>query len=271
MMGQPTIATLTQHYQPGDLLDSFATTNALLWLTAKQQQPIVHYWQQSPTVILGLLDQQLPALADGIHFLTQSGYQVMLRNSGGLAVVADAGVLNVSLFLPADRQAYTINAAYDLMTQAVQSVWPALPIVAGEIKHSYCPGDYDLSIHGQKIAGMSQRRTAKALVIMLYISINGDQAQRSQLIQDFYTRSLAGQIDDRFPQVDPTVMTTVAAQLDQTITPQQAITQFNQHLATHGSLDTEWLPLVTTEPEFQAHLTQAFQEIARRQQRLPER
>ncbi|MFC6182613.1 lipoate--protein ligase family protein [Lactiplantibacillus daowaiensis] len=267
-MAQPTIATLTQRYQPEELLDSFAYMNALLALTAQRQQPIVHYWQLPTTVILGLLDQQLPALSAGLTQLKKTGYQVLLRNSGGLAVVADTGVLNVSLFLPAQRDTYSIEAAYQLMTRYVQAVWPTLPIVAGEIKQSYCPGDYDLSINGQKIAGMSQRRTANALVIMLYISINGDQDQRSQLIQAFYTTSLAGQLDDRFPQVDPAVMTTVADQLNQPLTVDQAIARFNQILAQHGAVDPNQLPQLIEEPEFQAHLTHAYHDMQRRQQRL---
>ena len=97
-MTQATIATLTQHYQPEEMLDSFAYMNALLWLTSERQQPIVHYWQLPQTVILGLLDQRLPQLDSGLATLKQAGYQTLLRNSGGLAVVADLGVLNVSLF-----------------------------------------------------------------------------------------------------------------------------------------------------------------------------
>ncbi|KLD59881.1 lipoate--protein ligase, partial [Lactiplantibacillus plantarum] len=50
------------------------------------------------------------------------------------------------------------------MVDYVQAVWPQLNITTGEITRSYCPGDYDLSIAGRKIAGMSQRRTAEALV-----------------------------------------------------------------------------------------------------------
>lgn len=268
-LSQPTIATLSQHYEPAAMLDSFAYTNALLWLTAKRQQPIVHFWQLDQTVILGLLDQQLPQLASGLTTLHQAGYQTLLRNSGGLAVVADAGVLNVSLFLPASRNDYAITEAYQLMVDYVQAVWPQLPIVTGEIKQSYCPGDYDLSINGQKIAGMSQRRTENALVIMLYVSVNGGQADRSRLIRDFYQTGLNGTTDDRFPVVDPAVMTTVAAQLDQPVSVRATEQAFMTVLARHGAVDARSLPLVTEEPEFQAHLKRAYQQMQRRQERLP--
>ena len=267
-MTQATIATLTQHYQPEEMLDSFAYMNALLWLTSERQQPIVHYWQLPQTVILGLLDQRLPQLDSGLATLKQAGYQTLLRNSGGLAVVADLGVLNVSLFLPAHRSDYSITDAYQLMTDYVRAAWPSLKIDTGEISQSYCPGDYDLSIAGQKIAGMSQRRTETALVIMLYISINGNQNQRSQLIRHFYTASLAGQPDDRFPQVDPTVMTTVAEKLGKVITVDTAIERFNTVLAQHGGVDQQQLPKLIEEPEFQAHLAHAYRQMQRRQARL---
>ena len=267
-MAQPTLATLTQYYQPEEKLDSFATMNALLWLTAEQQQPIVHYWQLPQTVILGLRDQQLPALAAGLQTLAQADYHVLLRNSGGLAVVADSGVLNVSLFLPAHRSDYTIEAAYQLMTTYVQAAWPDLPITAGEIKHSYCPGDYDLSIHGQKIAGMSQRRTEQALVVMLYISINGNQDQRSQLIRHFYATGLAGQQDSRFPDIDPQVMTTISAAQQSALTIDQAIDRFNIVWQQNYQLDHHRLKNLIEEPEFQAHLTHAYHDMQRRQTRL---
>lgn len=267
-MTQPTLATLTQSYQPEEKLASFATTNALLQLTAMRQQPMVHYWQLPQTVILGLLDQRLPNLAAGLQVLQQAGYPYFLRNSGGLAVVVDPGVLNVSLFLPAQRNDYSITAAYQLMTTAVQAAWPMLPIQAGEIAHSYCPGAYDLSIHGQKIAGMSQRRTADALVIMLYMSINGDQTQRSQLIQDFYTAGLATQPDDRFPQVIPEVMTSVAAAQGAPLTIQQAIENLNAVWQQDYQLDQQLLPTLIAEPEFQAQFNHAYHDLARRQARL---
>lgn len=267
-MTQPTIATLSQQYETEAMLDSFAYTNALLWLTAERQQPIVHFWQLPQTVILGLLDQRLPHLAAGLQSLDHAGYQALLRNSGGLAVVADTGVLNVSLFLPAARSDYSIEEAYQLMVAYVQTVWPTLPIIAGEIKQSYCPGEFDLSINGQKIAGMSQRRTENALVIMLYVSINGDQDQRSRLIGHFYDVSLAGQHDERFPTVDPAVMTTVADALGQPLSVATAQDQFTTALQQYGSIDAKVLPLLTEEPEFQAHLQWAYQQMQRRQNRL---
>ena len=61
-----------------------------------------------------------------------------------------------------------------------------------------------------------------------------------------------------------TVADALAAPTDTTAT--QA--RFIAILAQHGTVDTTSLPLVTEEPEFQAHLNQAYQQMQRRQQRL---
>src|SRR5690625_6460116 len=59
-------------------------------------------------------------------------------------------------------------------------------IKAYEITNSYCFGDFDLSIEGKKIAGISQRRIKDGVAIMLYISVNGDQEQRAKMLKKFY-------------------------------------------------------------------------------------
>ncbi len=64
--------------------------------------------------------------------------------------------------------------------------FPQLDIKSFEVTNSYCPGKYDLSVNGQKIAGIAQRRTTNALVLMLYLSVNGDQDARSQTVAEFY-------------------------------------------------------------------------------------
>ncbi|MEJ1344299.1 hypothetical protein QY882_03785 [Latilactobacillus sakei] len=52
-------------------------------------------------------------------------------------------------------------------------------------EHSYCPGEYDLSINGQKFAGIAQRRSKNGIAILLYASIEGDQQARGTLMRAF--------------------------------------------------------------------------------------
>lgn len=51
------------------------------------------------------------------------------------------------------------------MLEMVRSAFPEVEIKAYEIEHSYCPGSYDLSIGGQKFAGISQRRVKGGVAV----------------------------------------------------------------------------------------------------------
>ena len=101
----------------------------------------------------------------------------------------------------------------------VAAAFPELTIATGEITHSYCPGSFDLSVNQQKIGGISQRRNANGVVVMLYLSVNGNQLTRGELIRDFYSRGLQG-VDNKwhFPDIWPTAMTTLADLLHQSLT-----------------------------------------------------
>lgn len=72
----------------------------------------------------------------------------------------------------------TTEAAYEEMFALIQQALPELTIEAREISDSYCPGTYDFSVNGQKIAGTAQRRIKDGIAIMMYLSVNGDQIQR---------------------------------------------------------------------------------------------
>ncbi|MSE22533.1 lipoate--protein ligase, partial [Lactobacillus parabuchneri] len=118
------------------------------------------------TLILGINDRHLPKLPDGLRSLISNHYDYFLRNSGGLAVVSDPGILNISLFIPQPDTAYSIDQAYEIIKGLISMSFPQLDIQSYEVTNSYCPGKYDLSVNGQKIAGIAQRRTTNALVLM---------------------------------------------------------------------------------------------------------
>lgn len=167
-----------------DLLVPFSDTGAILKFVSENHQPVIHFWVTPPTVILGMQDKRLKNLPASLEMLSDKQYLFYLRNSGGLGVVTDSGILNCSLFLP-DKDNLQIDDAYEKMYSLLKSAF-SQRIQTGEVIHSYCPGTYDLSIDGQKFAGISQRRVGNAVAVMAYISINGNQKQRSQLMKNFY-------------------------------------------------------------------------------------
>ncbi|GAA2971780.1 lipoate--protein ligase family protein [Lentilactobacillus parakefiri] len=205
------ITVINQIYSKSTKLDAFADTNALLEICDRTLTPFIHFWTTAEeTLILGINDRHLPKLADGLKSLLANHYDYFLRNSGGLAVVSDPGILNISLFIPQPDTVYTIDQAYELIKGLISMSFPQLDIKSFEVTNSYCPGKYDLSVNGQKIAGIAQRRTTNALVLMLYLSVNGNQDARSQTVAEFYEKADAySQTRWTFPKVDKSMMTTV--------------------------------------------------------------
>lgn len=189
----------------------FIWTEVLLQEINRQpNQVIVHLWPLEKTVILGMLDKQMPYLEQGLAVIRQAGYTPLVRNLGGLAVVADDGVLNFSLFLPNSTQdKLDIKGAYRLMQALVQEILAdqRVTVEAYEIAGSYCPGNFDLSIRGKKFAGLAQRRIKAGIVVSIYISVSGDQAKRGQLVADFYRAGIQEQETVvNYPVVNPSSM-----------------------------------------------------------------
>ncbi|EXJ24024.1 Lipoate-protein ligase A [Alkalibacterium sp. AK22] len=190
----------------------FALTDALIKEAGRKQQPILHFWQTPPLVVLGMMDTKLPYFKEALPFLEQQGYAYMVRNSGGLAVVGDEGVLNFSVFFPEEEDRLPIDDAYTRMHAIVQAAFLDYtpPILAYEVENSYCPGDFDLSIAGRKIAGISQRRIKGGIAVMIYLSVNGNQRSRAELVRDFYAAGLKNAGSRwSFPSIDPECMTTL--------------------------------------------------------------
>ncbi len=176
---------------------------------------VIHFYSPS-ALILGKLDRRLPAFEKAVAWLEEESVPTVLRIAGGQAIVSDRDVLNLSLLfsLPDDR--FSIDDGFRLIAEVIRLAWclyvkeelgdmpPELAMKIGEIKASYCPGDYDLSIKGKKVAGIAQRRVKNAIGVMAYISVGGDQAARCKLVRDFYEK---GEADDRFPASDEVSMT----------------------------------------------------------------
>ncbi|RKQ31536.1 lipoate--protein ligase family protein [Oceanobacillus halophilus] len=195
--------------KPYTALTSFAVDDALAMSVSNgESAPAIRLWVHPKTIVLGIPDARLPYIKDGVRFLADKGYQVVVRNSGGLAVALDGGVLNISLVIPGVHE-LSIHDCYEAMVSFVQYMLRNLTneIKAYEIVHSYCPGDYDLSIDGRKFAGISQRRVKDGAAVQIYLDIEGNSFERASLIRDFYQLSKKDeQTKFTFPEVQPEVM-----------------------------------------------------------------
>ncbi|MEH7248440.1 lipoate--protein ligase family protein [Neobacillus niacini] len=195
-------------------LQSFGTDDTLCASVGSGQAPATaRTWVHHHTIVLGIQDTKLPFLKEGRRFLEERGYQSIVRNSGGLAVVLDEGVLNISLILPETEKGIDINRGYDTMWQLIQNMFAEYNqhIEAREIVGSYCPGSYDLSIAGKKFAGISQRRLKKGVAVQIYLCVNGSGSDRAALIQQFYQiAKKEQQTKFTYPDIVPEVMASLS-------------------------------------------------------------
>ncbi|MFA9559919.1 biotin/lipoate A/B protein ligase family protein [Evansella sp. AB-rgal1] len=190
-------------------MQSFAIDDTLCRRVSNEPDwGIARTWVHSKTVVLGIQDSRLPYIDDGISFLKRSGYDVIVRNSGGLAVVLDEQVLNISLLFQ-DGKEMSIDRGYELMVELVRLLLGSLGklVMDGEVKESYCPGRYDLSIKGKKFAGISQRRLRGGVAVQIYLAVSGSGSDRARLVKHFYDSAVQGAPTKyEYPQIIPAKM-----------------------------------------------------------------
>jgi octanoyl-[GcvH]:protein N-octanoyltransferase len=204
------------HFQA---LQSFGTDDTLCASVGTGKAPATaRTWVHHNTVVLGIQDSKLPHLEEGRQYLNKQGFQTIVRNSGGLAVVLDVGVLNISLILPEIEKGIDINRGYDTMWALIQNMFADFnrKMEAKEIVGSYCPGSYDLSIDGKKFAGISQRRLKKGVAVQIYLCVNGSGSGRAQLIKEFYEIAKKGEPTKfAYPEIVPEVMASLSELLNE--------------------------------------------------------
>jgi len=214
-------------------LTSFAIDDAIATAVGNGLvQPTFRLWVHDNTVVLGIPDSRLPYIEDGVQFLHSLGYQTIIRNSGGLAVALDRGVLNVSMILPNAKHT-SIHDGYSIMYAFVQHIFKKYTsaIKAYEIVGSYCPGDYDLSINGIKFAGISQRRVRNGVAVQIYIDIEGNSQHRAEIIKQFYQISKRNtDTAYEYPSIIPDVMASINELLHTQLTVEQCVLEIRQFL-----------------------------------------
>lgn len=203
-------------------LESFAADDTLCQLVGQQVSvPAVRTWVHDNTIVLGIQDHRLPHLERALPAIHSAGYRTIVRNSGGLAVVLDEGVLNISIVLSEKGGSIDISVGYDVMLAFVRMLFPEVAdkIEAYEIEGSYCPGSYDLSIDGKKFAGISQRRLRQGVAVQVYLCVEGSGSERAALVKELYETGL-GDEETKFtyPNIRPETMASLSELLGEPLT-----------------------------------------------------
>lgn len=236
-------------------LESFAMDDTLCHLTGHGKSlPVIRTWVHNEAVVLGIQDHRLPHIEEGMALLRQAGYEPIVRNSGGLAVVLDPGILNISLVF-GETEPTSIDTAFSYMVELVKRILPEVEneVEAYEIVGSYCPGTFDLSIGGRKFAGISQRRMQNGIAVQIYLCIEGSGSERAALIRDFYTTSLRGEKTKfSYPAVVPEVMASMQ-ELTKTDLTVSEVNMRIQRLLLEWNSTTQLLPLQEEELYYYTH------------------
>jgi octanoyl-[GcvH]:protein N-octanoyltransferase len=204
----------------GEPLEPFALEEILCREVGAGERPaLVHLWRHEKALITGLRDRRLPRAEQAIRSLREQGVQVAVRNSGGAAVPLDNGVVNVSLILPnPDRRMDhrpDFERMYRLLKRFVETIY-GLRIDKGEIAGSYCPGEFDLSIGGRKLCGISQRRQTKALIVQAFVVVDGTGEERAVRAKSFYDAAVGSTGEGlEYPIVVPDVMISLQEALEE--------------------------------------------------------
>ncbi|EKB58997.1 biotin/lipoate A/B protein ligase family protein [Falseniella ignava] len=240
--------TLNEANNPDDqdVNSALAYQDALVRYIVQQNQTqhdkpygVLHFYSTKiDSIYLGAKDTRVERFNQGIAYLKDNDYRIAVRPHGGLCVISDPGICNVSFVVDSDYFALSIDEGYQLMVDLIETLLNPyhLQVESYEIVDSYCPGSYDIVVNGLKLGGIAQRRFKSGVAIAAYLSIEGNQEERSRLVQTFYRISEA---DPTYPLVNPASMTTLSQLLDQPIT----VEQFEQMIMTYFESHTEIQPL----------------------------
>lgn len=244
---------------PNEAMTSFAIDDAIATAVSNgEANATARIWVHHDTIVLGIPDSRLPHLERGLQFLQANDYRAVIRNSGGLAVALDKGVVNLSLILP-NKGKVSIHDGYDLMYAFIQEVFKQYTseIKAYEIVGSYCPGDYDLSINGIKFAGISQRRVRDGVAVQIYIDVAGNSKERASIVKQFYSLS-KGREDTNYtyPDVNPEVMGTISELTNISFTVEEIIQMIKQAMIDLGAFIDPKNLLANEETAFTKRLEQ---------------
>ncbi|WP_438314869.1 lipoate--protein ligase family protein [Sporosarcina sp. FA9] len=236
-------------------LESFAADDTFCHLVGQGMSiPTVRTWVHDDTIVLGIQDHRMPYISEAMQMVEDTGHKPIVRNSGGLAVVLDKGILNISILLSEKETPIDIPAGYEVMLAFVRLLFPEAGnrIEAYEIVGSYCPGSYDLSIDGRKFAGVSQRRLRQGIAVQVYLCIEGSGAERAEIIHELYKVGVNGETTKFiYPEIKPEVMASLTELLAMPLTVSDVVIRTQQVLRSlagevfMGSFKAEEMDLYT--------------------------
>lgn len=159
-------------------------------VAAGERGPTALTWTSSRYVARTSREKRLPGFAQVTSIAEESGFPVLIRNSGGGAVAANEGSISFSLTFPVEDLRHGLYERYsegvDLISSALQNL--GVPAESGEVEGEFCPGAYSIRSggeHGVKHAGLAQRVKKRAARLEALILVS-DTAALIPVLERFY-------------------------------------------------------------------------------------
>jgi octanoyl-[GcvH]:protein N-octanoyltransferase len=171
--------------------DGFGLQQAVLEeVAAGERGPAALIWTSSRYVGATRQETRLSGFAAATEAAWELGFPVLVRNSGGGAVVANRGSLSFSLTFPVEDLRHGLYERYseglDLIASALKRV--GVEAERGEVEGEFCPGAYSVRSGGQKgvkHAGLAQRVTRRAARLEALLLVSETDEVRT-VLERFY-------------------------------------------------------------------------------------
>lgn len=171
--------------------DGFGLQQAVLEETATGSRgPTTLLWISPRYIGATRPETRLPSFGEAVQLAEQSGFPVLVRNSGGGAVAANTGSISFSLTFPVDDLRHGLYERYVESVELVTAALGKLGVAAeaGEVEGEFCPGAYSVrsgGYSGIKIAGLAQRVTRHAARVEALVLVTGT-AEVRRVLKGFY-------------------------------------------------------------------------------------
>lgn len=172
--------------------DGFGLQQAVLEeVAAGTRGPTALSWTTSSRYVGATRPEtRLPGFGEAARLAEAVGFPVLIRNSGGGAVAANAGSISFSLTFPVEDMRRDLYERYDEGADLVIDAMKRVGISAepGEVEGEFCPGAYSVrtgGAEGTKIAGLAQRVTRRAARMEALVVVS-DTTEIRAVLQRFY-------------------------------------------------------------------------------------
>lgn len=163
-----------------------ATRELLARVGRGDHPPALRVYQPGPTVAFSRRETRHTGYPAAVAAAGRHGFEAVVRNTGGQAVVYGPGSLVVELIAPDPSPADRLRARFAAFAAALASALRAVGVDAGvgRLDGEFCPGDFSVRGSGRvKLAGTAQRLVAKAWLCSASIVVRDAAPLRAVLVE----------------------------------------------------------------------------------------